>query len=805
MTLRQALAGQWQIPLFAIALACFGGLLWHLRPRIEKPTFEQRLERLEKLAGEKRYTEFFTEAEVLRQACEEERELGQVHGLVGQVRARMLRENRKLSVSAGREKRSRGEYESVIRDYTEAFRRGWKDPQKAESAEALVDLGLCYWNTNEADKAIQCYEKALSLREGFDPTMHQELVEMYEIRQPKGYEEKSMGHIESLLNRPESDAEHRGWAFVRKAKVLLEQGKEEAVFAMLEEGAGTYREGRYGEELDFLRARALRASGKSDEAELILRDLLQRTKDRGDLYAQTGLELGWINLEQYRDYEARRFFGMVAHSQIGQDWYYAAKLGLAECAAMQKRYTESLGCYQEVVEQLKENPGIRTVKREQVRRSLGALAFQLSLVKQYELALQYLEIERAVADPKDIRSAYAFAQMNAYRANQLEEQFRESEAAIRDREPSEQERAWTSEQKGLIARYYEIAAEQYLVVAGLIQGDDDLYGEVLWQGASCYDKSGNAKKTIESWLRFVKEREGHPRWPMGLYQLAQAYQSIGDYKQAILYYRRLRLKHPKSPSAFEAMIPLANCYLSTEPADTEEAERILQSVLTDRALTPEAPAYRKAMFVLGSHYYQCGKYADAIRVLTEAIDRYPRDGELGKSMFLVADSYRRNGLALNDTLKKLSEDPAATLNREKTGEQRREHLERAKEYFEKAIEFFQAIPEGRQTEQESMYLRQCYMCRADCLFDLERYREAAQLYEAAVMRYQLTPTALNAFVQIMNCQLQMGNYSEARFTNERAIWQLQKMPDAALGTGPGARNRQQWGQWFAWLGESGMW
>lgn len=145
------------------------------------------------------------------------------------------------------------------------------------------------------------------------------------------------------------------------------------------------------------------------------------------------------------------------------------------------------------------------------------------------------------------------------------------------------------------------------------------------------------------------------------------------------------------------------------------------------------------------------------------------------------------------------------LKREKTSQLRRQNLEEAKNYFDRSIEFYSQIPEGRRGEVDEMYLRHGYMYRADCLYDLARYEEAASLYEKAVLRYQLTHTALAAFVQIINCQIHLGHIEQARISNERAIWQLRKMPDEAFAAGPAGYSRQEWEAWFDWTAKSGLW
>jgi tetratricopeptide (TPR) repeat protein len=425
--------------------------------------------------------------------------------------------------------------------------------------------------------------------------------------------------------------------------------------------------------------------------------------------------------------------------------------------------------------------------------------------KENALALCFLEIEQQIAPDKDIDTIHRLARRHYYMASQLLEQLQEEERQIQNLEPSEKEQQWFEQQKKQIANHFEKAAQYFLQVASFAVGNDELYGQVLEQAALCYDKAGNTEKTIETWKRFVSEREGQASWPRGLFNLAQALQSIGLYDEAIGYYSLLRQKHPLSIVAPDAVIPLAKCYLAKELPEKDKAMGLLLSVLEDRALTPRSLYYRNVMFELGELYHKNQNYASAIQILTEAVDRYPDDKRLGKTMFLVGDSYRKSGLQLDEQLQSLTQDPSEMLKREKTSNLRRQNLEDAKKYFDRAIEFYSRIPEGRRSELDTMYLRHSYLYRADCLYDVGRYEEAASLYEKTVLRYQLTNTALSAFTQIINCHIKLGNIEQARISNERAIWQLRKMSDEAFESGSGRYTRRQWEEWFQWIVKSGLW
>jgi len=805
MTLRQAIAGKWQVPLFIASLVTFVGVLVYIRPREVRLTFEQRYAELEGLAEQGRYEEFYRKAEALRQDSETQAQLGRVHLLAAQTRVRELEQRHELGVDQGVRQSAESNYHHIIGDYREAMRRAVIDPNSPEGGTVYRDISLAYWGLNEAEKAIQFLERAIQLRGGYDPFLYRSLVRMLLTSRPKGYLKKSLELLEGMLGHAETPADEKAWAYVRKAEVLIGLGREDDALVMLNAVDETLKKSAYSEELLLMRGRALRRAGKVDEADLLLRDLLGTMRDQGDIYAQVLLELGKLNYGEFRDKEAERYFRRVVETQLGSDWYVAGLLGLAECAALQQRYPAALGLYQEVVDQLQMHPHNWAVDRKTVQQSLALLAHDLNLMKQYETALAVLEIEQQVAPADDLEATLRLAWAYRRLAEQMAARLSEAEREEAGREPSETEKKWRKQQKRLIKGYFEHAAEQFLRATRFITGDDSLYGESLWEAANSYDKAGNAEKAITVWLRFVQEREGQPKWPRALFYLAQAHQALGHYDSAIEYYELLLAKHPNAPAAFESVVPLSQCYLNKEKPETDKARALLLSVFSNPAHNPPSRHFREALWALGELYYANGDYELAIKRLSEAIDRYPNDPALGKYLFLVGNSYRKIGLALDTFLAQLADDPTATVNRERASAQRRQYLGSARDYFEKAIAFYEKIPEGRRTELDRLYLRHSWMYRGDCEFDLGRYAEAVSVYEEVALRYQLTPTALQALMQIVNCHVRLGNQKEAGVANRRALWQLEKMSDAELAAAPVGKDRAAWKAWFQWMEQAGLW
>ena len=59
-------------------------------------------------------------------------------------------------------------------------------------------------------------------------------------------------------------------------------------------------------------------------------------------------------------------------------------------------------------------------------------------------------------------------------------------------------------------------------------------------------------------------------------------------------------------------------------------------------------------------------------------------------------------------------------------------------------------------ETDKLFCKLAYFYRADCVFDLGNFEESIKLYDNAAFRYQDDPSALAAYVQIVNAYCALG-------------------------------------------------
>ena len=807
LSFRQAIAGKWQIPLFIVSMLMFVTTLLVIRPKTVEPTFDEKLDDVYTLANTSRYDEFYNQLNLLKDETKDRTELAKIYSAAAEVRVRELKDNFELGIGPSIHKSARQNYENIIGDYRQAFEYGWMEADDPRMKDVYTNVAMAYWGLGQTDDAIEMARRAIDVVGEYDSGLYRRLVTMLLTAMPEGYQDSVMTLLDTMLAETdkENDTEDYAWAFVKKVEVLISQGNEDQAQTLLNSAEEIVLKSSYGEMVEFLRAVAVRKSGDIDGAEVMLRELLTRLKDRGDIYAQLCLELGEINYNQHRYQQSQRFYNMVIDTQLGKDWYLAAMLGTAECIRKQYRYPEAIARYRDTLDLYHNSPLNRYVKAEELQESLSEFSETLTNIKDYNNALTVLEMEQEIASDTDVDAAYRYATAHHRLADEL---LAEYERVLKDSinaDEDEQDQLWNQQQEDLIEKHFTMAAEQYLRVARIGVKDNQLYGRCVRQAAICYDSAGKPEEAIDVWKRFVEEWEGTAQRADALFRLAQTYQSLGQFDEAIKYFRILREENPRSPAGFKAIVPMSQCYISMDPPDYKGAETILQSVLNDEAVMPDSPFFREAILELGQLYYHIGDYSAAISYLTNAIARYPDDPSTGKAMFLAGDSYRKRCDVVNGRIKEIENDPTARINRDKLLDIRREMLMSARDYFAGAINAYNKIPEDQRDRRDLTYLKHSWLYQAGSLFDLGEFRQAVDLYEQAALRYQMTPTALMALVQVVNCHIKLDNPRAASSANSRAVSQLARMEDKDLQDSDIALSRQDWEQWFDWADNLGLW
>jgi tetratricopeptide (TPR) repeat protein len=227
----------------------------------------------------------------------------------------------------------------------------------------------------------------------------------------------------------------------------------------------------------------------------------------------------------------------------------------------------------------------------------------------------------------------------------------------------------------------------------------------------------------------------------------------------------------------------------------EQAEALLDTNLNGH-LAPGSIEWRDSLFALGRLYHRLGRYDDAANRLDEAVRRYPDCEQTLPAYYLLAECYRANAAILR---KQVDSDLVESVR--KTNLRRvYEHLTKAGQYYALVQEALNERQERQQlSDVEQKTLRNCYFAIGSTWFELGDFENAVRAYTAASTRYQNSPEALEAYVQIARAHARMSDPEQARATVRRAEEILKRLKSQGDFLQTTNLDPQQWEEFLAWM------
>jgi len=554
-----------------------------------------------------------------------------------------------------------------------------------------------------------------------------------------------------------------------------------------------------GSQIQYLQARRNYLVGEFDQAERILLDLLNKLASHEALSAKVGWQLGEVHLSEARPQEALACFKEVVGNHPSGEYSLACRLGIAECLAALQHIDESASAYEEVAGLSARYLDAEVVDRDAVRASLTSLYTLLQAEGRLEAAVRFLRLAVALVSPGDeeMTAEYLRRLADLY-ASLGEARVARARSAS---QPTSQPAGYLDPLAGAHEAFQE-AGDTYLRLSRVTMGDPDRSSEAAWLAANQFDRANMPDRMMAVLEDFLVTYPRSPALPEALVLLGRACQSLGRYQQAIARYLEAQRRFSRTPAAMRSLVPMARCYMALGPASYPEAERVLLTVVdqptTKGRYDPEALEYRDALFVLGDLYDRWGKATKTISRLEEFLERYPRDARMPRAQFILANAYRKSGLAL--LAGQGDSDRATALDPAKSGTGR---LRRAEELFAEVIRTLRGRPPGSLDSLEYLYLKYSYLYRADCAFDQNQYDRARTLYEEASRRFRQDPISLSAYVQVLNCYQRLGKEAEARATIQRIKWMLKSIPADRFERVPANLDLAYWKKFFDWVETAG--
>lgn len=590
---------------------------------------------------------------------------------------------------------------------------------------------------------------------------------------------------------PRLSAEDEAWAAARQAeaRLRLERFREAADRLLLDlrrlEAAAANRRTPASSdafaELSGLLGRAYAALGEPDLA----RESLERTVDlstgkslaRGDALA----ELGQLALEQGELDEAEQRFESVLADYQGTPVHAIALFGRAETAAVRGDHEEAREDFR-ALRVLINTGAAGRVRAADVVGSLLDRHDTLLVAGELAEALEYARLA-ADAQPGVATRPEVLLRM-ATTARSLVDRMRSGAEAD---DPETATRA---------SRLLKSAGEWFLAHSkhpDAARESPEGWADSLWLAADSFERAGWNDDAIDAFRQFIEARPAADlRRAEAIFRVGSILHAEGDLADAAAHYARVIEEFPGSPVAGRATVPLART-LEATGRRLDAIARLKDVVDGTTGLRPEAEEYRLALIELGRLTVAAGELSRASVLLDEALRRYPQDPRSGELRFELGEC--RRGLA-REAARRLADGALTPSQRQAIDEQRRRDLDAARTEFETVIELLERKPQETLDPLERDALRLSHLYRADCLFDLGRYRESIDFYEIAERRYADHAISMVALIQIVNAWHELGDADRAATAERRAEIRLAQLPDAAFLSGEAILSREAWERWL---------
>ncbi len=792
-TIRETLAGLWQIPLALVGLGVMAGGMMHIATSHHPLSMDEQLLLSQKLRDAGRFEDASGYlADLLNEPDRTDPQRAALHMALAQTIHQA-------------EHRLRGHLpknvESIISNFERAVRLG-RSPSRSEWAFAAD----AYDWAGRGEEAVEALRRGIARDESRSGELRRRIVDIGS-RQAGELTQEGLAELDAMLADEKISKDDFAWALERKADFLLAAGDTSATDQLIESGRQRLPSEKYEDLLEFLDAQLDLEKGDAIASERKLLAVRDRRETRDELWADAGRLLGMIELGRGQAEVALAYFEEVLQSHDRGELHDACDFGRAECLQRQGRHADALSIFGELYDRLGDFKRHRYLSHAMLRTTLAVAGTTLcdaadSGDSDREAGVSYLRKALDWFEPANLEPGAPPASRQA----QLPLWSRVADSLRRLAVAADRPAAKKLDPMRA-ARLYGEAAEAFVKMSRIDTENEPASAQSMWNAIDCYAAAGRRDRVIVLLDQFANDRMGNPLRSRALHELGAAYQAEGRFSEAAVAYERVIAEYLPLPAALASMVPLAQCLIQQGEPHARRGLAILTDIVDDRGpaplFTPQALEYREALFQLARYYLHVkddavsGRLERAIERLEMARSLYPDDEQMSELMFHLADSYRRSAMALNKRESADGAAPSASLDKnaevpEPIRKDAAKRLRAALANYQAVIDDLAPRDDSTLRDIERTYLKLSFLYRGDCLFELGQYEEAREAYEEVAWRYADSPACVSASMQIYHCHLRMGLTDEARATLGRLKWLISTVPEKSFAVEPGQPGKQYW-------------
>jgi tetratricopeptide (TPR) repeat protein len=778
----------WQLPVFAISgVALAAGLAAVLMARPATDVMP-RVEEASKLVDAEKYEDAIKllNAEVWPQI-----EKGKLPA-AGQKQYHLLIARSIYEAALAKNLKSEENFDNVIKSYLNA-----EEMKQRLDAADIERFARCLIALDRLEEAQNRIDSLPSGERSRQVALVRELVTKL-LAKPVPDQDRATALVAWMLGEPNLADADRSWAMMRQAELRILGGfNDEAIRGMLQQ-LPRLEENQTAERAELLEllGRAYFTSNQYPEAEKWLARAIETAENAEPISSRSRLLLANIVAARNEFETAKGLYETILETPGTKPLRRSALMGLGAVLASLDETDPSLDAYSRLAEAFNDPSTDSNLTKLEAAESIIARFRTRYDAGDAKTALRYASIADSMF-PEGKRPAEVLRAMGDAHRTLAEEAIAEVSAgsakvSIMDLDPTTRKRA---------REHFLSAAKAYKAhTAAVASQSSTAFGDSLWLAADAYDRAGEQEMAVAQFKQFSDEFPADPRSAEAKFRLARCYQARGDIELAIATFEDIINSREGAPGrvgtgpfADASFVPLAQTLIATGDANKlQRAEDLLISVLNGSVSGVDSPNFRDALAEFGTMCYRGGNYERAIERIEEMLARYPDTPNVELLRFRLADSYRLSAENIRRSM-----DQGLPLDQRQSQERSlRDRLAKASLAFDQTRRSLEAKPPHKRSVVEETYLRNSYFYLGDCEYMQGNYDEAIRAYTAARDRYPTDPASLVAMTQIVNANLERGDFKAAATANERARRFYKSLPNEVWDDRDLPMTRENWERWL---------